>query len=58
MVCVPMCAACLRVQLELPARIVILGSPSALLVEARYKMKYIKLSSGTLVPAIGLTVQF
>jgi len=36
----------------------VVENPDAPLDQQRYKMKYIKLSSGTLVPAIGLTVQF
>ena len=45
-------------QPDVPVSTGVVENPDAPLDQQRYKMKYIKLSSGTLVPAIGLTVQF
>lgn len=36
----------------------VIENPSAPLSEQRYKMKYISQDSGTLLPSIGVTVQF
>ena len=45
-------------QPDVPVSTGVIENPDAPADRQRYKMKYVKLSSGTLVPAIGVTVQF
>lgn len=45
-------------QPDVPVSTGVIKNPDATLDRQQYTMKYIKLSSGTLVPAIGVTVQF
>ena len=45
-------------QPDVPVSTGIIENPSDPIEQQRYKMKYIKLDSGTLVPSIGVTVQF
>ena len=36
----------------------IIENPSAPVAEQRYKMKYLKQESGTILPTLGITVEF